>query len=97
MHSCVEGHLRSFQLLDIVNKAAMDIVEHMFLLPVGTSSGCMPRIGIAGFFSSIMSNFLRNLQSCHIILTINVNNVANIQKCIATMLEDIQNNCNMNC
>jgi hypothetical protein len=63
MHSCVEGHLRSFQLLDIVNKAAMDIVEHMFLLPVGTSSGCMPRIGIAGFFSSIMSNFLRNLQT----------------------------------
>jgi len=47
IHSSVEGHLDSFELLDIINKAAMNIVEHMFLLPVGTS-GYMPRIGIAG-------------------------------------------------
>jgi hypothetical protein len=26
----------------------MNIVEHVFLLPVGTSSGYMPRRGIAG-------------------------------------------------
>jgi hypothetical protein len=38
IHSSVEGHLGSFQLLAIINKAAMNIVEHMSFLPVGTSS-----------------------------------------------------------
>jgi hypothetical protein len=32
-------------------------------LPVGTSSGYMPRRGIAGFSGSTMSNFLRNRQT----------------------------------
>jgi hypothetical protein len=63
IHSSVEGHLGSFHLLAIINKAAMYIVEHMFLLPVGTSSGYIPRRGIAGSGSSIMSNFLRKLQT----------------------------------
>ena len=63
IHSSVEGHLGSFQLLAIINKAAMNIVEHVFLLPVGTSSGYVPRSGIAGSSSTIMSNFLRNLQT----------------------------------
>jgi hypothetical protein len=57
IHSSVEGYLGSFQLLAIINKAAMNIVEHAFLLHVGASSGYMPRNGIAG------SNFLRNLQT----------------------------------
>jgi hypothetical protein len=48
IHYSVEGHPGSFQLLSIINKAAMNIVEHVFLLPVGTSSGYMPRRGIAG-------------------------------------------------
>ena len=48
IHSSVEGHLGSFQLLAIINKATMNIVEHVSLLPVGTSSGYMPRRGIAG-------------------------------------------------
>jgi hypothetical protein len=39
----------------------MNIVEHVYLLPVGTSSDYMPRRGIAGSCGSIMSNFLRNL------------------------------------
>ena len=39
----------------------MNIVEHVTLLQVGTSSGYMPRSGIAG--SSAMSNFLRNHQT----------------------------------
>ena len=47
IHSSVEGHLGSFQLLAIINKAAMNIVEHVSFLPVGTSSGYMPRRGIA--------------------------------------------------
>jgi hypothetical protein len=45
-HSSVEGHLGSSQLLAIINKAAMNIVEHVFSLPVGASSGYMPRSGI---------------------------------------------------
>jgi hypothetical protein len=41
----------------------MNIVEHVSLLQVGTSSGYMPRYGIAGSSSSTMSNFLRNCQT----------------------------------
>jgi hypothetical protein len=44
IHSSVEGHLGSFQLLAIINKAAMNIVEHVSFLPVGASSGYMPRV-----------------------------------------------------
>jgi ABC-type ATPase with predicted acetyltransferase domain len=40
----VQGHLGSCQLLAIINKAAMNIVEHVSFLPVGTSSGYMPGI-----------------------------------------------------
>jgi hypothetical protein len=41
----------------------MNIVEHVSLLQVGTSSGYMPRRGIAGSSGSTMSNFLRNRQT----------------------------------
>jgi hypothetical protein len=63
IHSSVEGHLGSFQLLAIINKAAMYIGEHVSFLPVGASSGYMPRRGIAGSSSSTMSNFLRIRQT----------------------------------
>jgi hypothetical protein len=63
IHSSVEGHLGSFQLLAIINKASMNIVEHVFLLPIGTSSGYIPRRGIAGSSGSTMSNFLGNRQT----------------------------------
>jgi hypothetical protein len=63
IHSSVEGQLGSFQLLAIINKAAMNIVEHMSFLPVRTSFGYMPRRGIAGSSGNIMSNFLRNRQT----------------------------------
>lgn len=63
IHSSVEGHLGSFQLLAIINKAAMNIVEHVSFLPVGASSGYMPRRGIAGSSGSTMSSFLRNRQT----------------------------------
>jgi hypothetical protein len=63
IHSSVEGHLGSFQLLAIINKAAMNIVEHVSFLLVGTSSEYMPRRGIAGSSGSTMSNFLRNHQT----------------------------------
>ena len=41
----------------------MNIVEHVFLLQVGASSGYMPRSDIAGTSGSTMSNFLRNHQT----------------------------------
>jgi hypothetical protein len=63
IHSSVEGHLCSFQLLAIINQAVMNIVEHVSFLPVGTSCGYMPRRGIVGSSSSTMSNFLRNRQT----------------------------------
>jgi hypothetical protein len=63
IHFSVEGHLSSFQLLDIINKAAMNIVEHVSLLYVGASFGYMPRSGIVGSSDSTMSSFLRNLQT----------------------------------
>jgi hypothetical protein len=58
-----EEHLGSFKLLAIKNKAAINIVEHMSLLHVGTSSGYMSRSGIAGSSGSIMVNFLSNCQT----------------------------------
>jgi hypothetical protein len=63
IHSHVEGHQGTLQLLAIINKAAMNIVEHVSFFPVGTTSGYMPRRGIAGSSGSTMSNFLRNCQT----------------------------------
>jgi hypothetical protein len=63
IYSFVEGHLGSFHLLAIINKAPMNIVEHVSLLQVGLSSGYMSRRGIAGSSSSTISNFLRNCQT----------------------------------
>ena len=48
IHSSVEGHLGSLQLLAIIIKAAMNIVEHLLLLSLGESFGCIPRSCIAG-------------------------------------------------
>ena len=47
IHSSVEGYLGSFQILAIINRAAMNIVEHVSLLHVGASSRYMHRRGIA--------------------------------------------------
>jgi hypothetical protein len=70
IHSSVDGHLGSFQLLAIINKAAMTIVEHVSLLHDGASSGYMPRSGIARFSSSTMSNFLRNRQTLKCLMSL---------------------------
>ena len=63
IHSSTEGHLGSFQLLAIINRAAMNIVVHVSLLYIGVSLGYIPRSGIAGSSGSTMSNFLRNRQT----------------------------------
>jgi hypothetical protein len=53
----------SFKLLITINKAAMNIVEHVSLLQVATSSWYIPKKGIARSSGSTMSNFLRNHQT----------------------------------
>jgi hypothetical protein len=63
MHSSVKEHLDSFQLLAIINMAAMNIVEHVSMLYIGASFGYMPRSGMAGSSGSTMSNFGRNHQT----------------------------------
>jgi hypothetical protein len=52
-----------FQLLAILNKAAMNIVEHASLLHAGPSSGYMPKSGIAWTSGYSMFHFLRNCQT----------------------------------
>jgi hypothetical protein len=63
IHSSVEGYLDSFQLLSIINKSAMNIMEHVSLLHVGASSEYMARSGIAGSSCCTMSNFLQNCET----------------------------------
>jgi hypothetical protein len=63
IHSSFEGYLGCFQLLAIIKKAAMNIMEHVSLLYVREYFGCMTRSGIAGSLGSTMSNFLRNCQT----------------------------------
>jgi hypothetical protein len=63
IHFSVEGHMDSFQLLAIVYKSAMNIVQHVSLLHTGVSSGNMTRSGIAESSGSTMFNFLRNNQT----------------------------------
>jgi hypothetical protein len=62
IHSSIEGHLGSFQLLAIINKAAINIVEHVSLSYVGASSGYMLRSDTAESSGRTISNFLRNFQ-----------------------------------
>jgi hypothetical protein len=63
IHSFVERHLGSFQLLSIINKAAMNIVEHVPMLYIGEHFGYMPRSSIAELSGNTMSSFPRNRQT----------------------------------
>jgi hypothetical protein len=47
-----------FQLVAIINKTAMNMIEHVSLLYVGASFGC--NSGIAGSSGRTISNFLKN-------------------------------------
>jgi hypothetical protein len=51
IHSSVEGHLGSFQLLAIINKAAMNILEYSYLYQDITS---WPGVVAHAFNPSIM-------------------------------------------
>jgi len=63
IHSSLEENLGSFQLLAIMNKVAMNVVEHVPLLYVGASFKYMPRSYVALSSRSTMFNFLRNHQT----------------------------------
>jgi hypothetical protein len=62
IHS-VEVHLGCFQLLAIINMAAINIVEHVSLLHDGASSRYMSRSSTTWSLGSTMSNFLKNCQT----------------------------------
>ena len=62
IHFSVVGHLGCFQLLAIINKAAVNIVEHVPLWHGRASSGYIPKSGIAVTSGTSISSLLRNLQ-----------------------------------
>ena len=51
------------QLLAIINKAGMNMVEHVSLLYVGMSFGYIHRSGVGGSSGSTISNLLRNFKT----------------------------------
>jgi hypothetical protein len=60
IHSSVEGHLGSFQLLAIINKAAMNIVEHVSFLPCSLILTHVFSL-VGGFESSQGSRFVESV------------------------------------
>ena len=56
IHSSVDGHLGCFQVLAIVNRAAMNNGIHVSF-SILVSSGYMPRSGIAGSYGGFIPSF----------------------------------------
>jgi len=63
IHSFVEGQQGSFQLLAILNKVVMNLVEHRSLICVGASFGYILQSGLAESSGKIIFNFLRKHQN----------------------------------
>jgi len=62
IHLSADGHLGYFQVLAIINTAAMNTGVHVSLSLL-VSSVCMPSSGIARSYGSSISSFLRNLHT----------------------------------
>ena len=61
VHSSVEGDLGCFQVLAMMNNAAMNIAEQISLWNYCEFFGYIPKRGIAGSWGRLIPNFLRNL------------------------------------
>ena len=62
IHSSDDGHLGCLHVLATVNSAVMNIGVHVSL-SILVSSVCMPSSGIARWYGSSISSFLRNLHT----------------------------------
>ena len=88
----VGRHLVCFKVLAIMNKAAINIVEHVSLWDVGASLGYMPSTGIADSWYSGKQYFHRNASSyqhCNNLLTSDTSstgiNISSYKYCIFTL------------
>ena len=62
IHSSADGHLGCFNVLAIVNSAAVNNGTHVSL-SILVSSGYMPSSGIAGSYGGFIPSFLSNLHT----------------------------------